>query len=281
MEAQLANIREQQKATWDKFSPGWKKWDELTMDFLKPMGDEIINILRPQGNELILDVASGTGEPGLSIAKRLNSGRAVITDLSEGMLAVARENATKRGITNIDTVTCDVCDLPFEDNTFDAVSCRLGFMFFPDMLLAAKEMYRVLKPGGKIATTVWAGPEKNFWSTATLSVINKNMELPTPPAGAPGLYRCAGRGLVAGLLQGAGFTHVTESEVKGKLHAGTFEVYWNFMTDVVAPVVAALANADDAMKAKVKGEVNALINEKYPASPLEIDSNALIISGIK
>ena len=37
MEARLVEIREQQKVSWDKFSPGWKKWDELTMDFLKPM----------------------------------------------------------------------------------------------------------------------------------------------------------------------------------------------------------------------------------------------------
>lgn len=86
----------------------------------------------------------------------------MITDLAEGMVDIARENALMRGINNIETLTCDVSDIPFLDNSFDAISCRFGFMFFPDMLLAAKEMHRVLKPGGRIATSVWNVPEKNF-----------------------------------------------------------------------------------------------------------------------
>jgi ubiquinone/menaquinone biosynthesis C-methylase UbiE len=281
MEAQLVEIREQQKATWDKFSPGWKKWDDLTMDFLSPMGNEIIRAIEPQGNQVILDIAAGTGEPGLTIASKLNGGKVIVTDLSEGMLEVARVNAAKRGISNIETLACDVCDLPFEDNTFDSISCRLGFMFFPDMLLAAQEMFRVLKPGGKIATTVWGAPDKNFWSTATLNIINRNMELPKPAEGAPSLYRCAERGLVAGLLNFAGFKHVTESEVKGKLKAGTIDIYWDFMTDVVAPVVAALSKADDSMKEKIKNEVYQSVAEKYPEGPLSMDSSALIIYGVK
>jgi SAM-dependent methyltransferase len=197
------------------------------------------------------------------------------------MLDVARENAARRGITNIETVACDVCNLPFDDNTFDSISCRFGFMFFPDMLLAAKEMYRVLKPGGRIATTVWGDPGKNFWSSATLNVINRNMDLPKPPAGAPGLYRCAERGLVATLLNKAGFLNVTESEVKGKLTVETIDTYWNFMTDVVAPVVAALGQADDAMKAKVKSEVYEAISQRYPDGNIAIDSEALLIYAVK
>ena len=191
MEAQLEQIREQQKESWNKFSQGWKKWDDLTMDFLKPMGDEIIRLLKPTGNDVVLDVAAGTGEPGLTIAAMLTNGKVISTDLAEGMLEVARENAAKRGVKNFETKVCDVCELPFDDNTFDAVSCRFGFMFFPDMLLAAKELMRVLKPGGKIATSVWGLPENNFWVTAIMSTINKNMQLPPPPPGAPGMFRCA------------------------------------------------------------------------------------------
>lgn len=70
------------------------------------------------------------------------------------MLVVARENAVRRGIANIEIVACDVSELPFSDNTFNALSCRFGFMFFSDMQMAAKEMVRVLKPGGRLATSV-------------------------------------------------------------------------------------------------------------------------------
>ncbi|MBL6668143.1 MAG: class I SAM-dependent methyltransferase [Crocinitomicaceae bacterium] len=281
MEQQLEEIREQQKAAWNKFSPGWKKWDDLTMDFLKPTGDEIIRLINPKGADVVLDIAAGTGEPGLTIATMLKGGKVIITDLSEDMLEIARENAMNRGIKNIETRACDVCELPFADNTFDAISCRFGFMFFPDMLLAAKEMVRVLKPGGRIATSVWNVPEKNFWVTAIMGTINKNMELPAPPPGSPGMFRCAKDGFISDLFLQAGLKNISQKEIAGKLNAKTTDVYWNMMTEVGAPIVAALSKADDAMKVKIKGEVYQAVNQKYPDRNILIDSSALVIYGEK
>jgi ubiquinone/menaquinone biosynthesis C-methylase UbiE len=281
MEAQFVQIREQQKEIWNRFSPGWKRWDDLTMNFLKPMGDEIIRLIRPKGADMVLDVASGTGEPALTIATKLSGGIVVATDLAEGMLDVARENAAKRGIKNIEIVACDVSELPFPDNSFDSISCRFGFMFFPDMLLAAKEMARVLKPGGRIAVSVWNVPEKNFWATAILSIINRDMQLEPPPAGTPGLFRCSKSGLIADLFREVGLRNVRETEVTGKLDIGTTQSYWNFMTEVVAPVVAALSSANEAMKLKIKDEVFESVNQKYQHKRVSIDSSSLVIYGEK
>jgi ubiquinone/menaquinone biosynthesis C-methylase UbiE len=247
------------------------------MNFLKPMGDEIIRLLKPKGVDVVLDVASGTGEPGLTIASMLGGGIVVIADLSDGMLDVARTNASKRGIKNLEFVACDASELPFPDNSFDLISCRFGFMFFPDMLLAAKEISRVLKPGGRIAASVWNLPEKNFWATAVMSVINKNMQLIPPPPGAPGLFRCAKSGLIADLFNQAGLRNISESEVSGKLNTGKTEDYWNFMTEVVAPVVAALSTADEAMRERIKNEVFESVNQKYPDGDVAIDCSALVI----
>jgi ubiquinone/menaquinone biosynthesis C-methylase UbiE len=281
MEQQLEQIREQQKASWNKFSGGWKKWDDITMDFLKPMGDEIIRLLKPKNGDQVLDVASGTGEPGLTIASMLNDGKVIITDLAEYMLEIARENAAKRGIKNIETRVCDVSELPFADNTFDAISCRFGFMFFPDMLLAAKEMARVLKPGGRIATSVWNIPEKNFWVTAIMGTINRNMQLPPPPPGSPGMFRCAKDGLMTDLFSKAGFKNISITEIAGNLNCQTSDVYWNMMTEVGAPIVAALSKADNAMKEKIKREVYEIVNQKYPDGTVQIEASALVIYGEK
>ncbi|MCD0470909.1 class I SAM-dependent methyltransferase [Flavobacterium sp. JAS] len=281
MEPHLEQIREQQKQSWNKFSGGWKKWDELVMDFLKPMGDEIIRALNPQKNDVILDVASGTGEPGLTIAGKVTGGKVVMTDLADDMLKIARENAALREIENIETVVCDVCELPFPDNTFDAISCRFGFMFFPDMQLAAKEMVRVLKPGGKIATAVWNVPEKNFWVTATMGTINRNMELPPPPPGSPGIFRCAKDGLISDIFLQAGLKNISQVEVAGKLNCKTTDAYWGMQTEVAAPIVAALANASDDMREKIKYETYAIVNERYPDGNVIIDSSALVIYGEK
>ena len=197
------------------------------------------------------------------------------------MLEVARQSAARRGIKNFKIVACDASELPFPDNSFDSISCRFGFMFFPDMLLAAREMVRVLKPGGRIASGSMECQEKNFWASAILNIINNNMQLTPPPPGAPGLFRCSPSGFIADLFKQAGLKNISETEVKGKLNTGSTEVYWSFMTEVVAPVVAALSNADNATKGKIKSEVFESINQKYPIGKVAIDSNALVIYGEK
>ena len=97
MEPQFEQIREQQRASWSNFSIGWQKWDCLMMGFSKPMGNEIIRLLNPKDAEIVLDIASGTGEPGLTIASKLTGGKVVITDLAENMINISQENAARRG----------------------------------------------------------------------------------------------------------------------------------------------------------------------------------------
>lgn len=281
MDAQFQSIRDQQKASWNKSSPGWKKWDDLAMDFLKPFGHEIINRLSLKETDFVLDVAAGTGEPGLTIAPIVNKGKVFITDLADDMLVIAHENAKKANIKNVEFSVCDVCELPFADNTFDAISCRMGFMFFPDMLLAAKEMVRVLKPGGKIAASVWSGPENNFWFTAAMGVVKNNVDLPAPPPGSPGMFRCAQDGLIAGIFQQAGLNNVVQTEHPGLLKCETAETYWSFASEVVGPLVSALGQADDALRAKIKTEIIQLINQKFATGEVLINSSALIISATK
>jgi hypothetical protein len=154
-------------------------------------------------------------------------------------------------------------------------------MFFPDMLLAAKEMARVLKPGGRIATSVWGMPEKNFWVTASMGTINSMMQLSPPPPGAPGMFRCAKEGMMMDLFHEAGLKNIMQKEVNGKLPSGTAEVYWELMTEIGAPIVAALSKADDDMRLKIKNEVLKKVTERYPDGKVEIDSFAVVICGEK
>lgn len=78
MKKELEQIREQQKASWNQFSSGWKKWDAFAMNFMKPMADNIIHHLNLQNeDDVVLDIAAGTGEPGLTIASMLSSGKVV------------------------------------------------------------------------------------------------------------------------------------------------------------------------------------------------------------
>ncbi len=281
MEPNLEAIRDHQKDSWNKFSPGWKKWDDLFMAFLKPMGEEMIRMIKPRDGELVLDVATGTGEPGMTIATMIPNGKVISMDISEGMVGVAREMAKKRRLGNYETRVCDVCELPFPDRMFDAVSCRLGFMFFPDMMMAAREMVRVLKPGGRLVTSVWCAPEENFWITATMGTINSLMQLPSPLPGAPSLFRCSQRGLMHDLFKEAGLKNISEVEVAGRLNCGTTDVYWEMMTEVAAPIVAALNQADDVMRDEIKKAVFQKVDQKFPDGNVNIDARSLVIYGEK
>ncbi|MFI5264475.1 MAG: class I SAM-dependent methyltransferase [Candidatus Kapaibacterium sp.] len=281
MEQALEQIRDQQRETWNKSSPGWDKWDEFTMDFLRPMGAAIIAKLRLKDSDTVLDVATGTGEPGLTIAGIVKSGKVIGTDLSDGMLSIARAHAANRGIHNFETQAADVSELPFADNTFDAISCRFGFMFFPDMLLAAKEMARVLKPGGRIATSIWTGPEDNQIVSAITVAINEVMQIPRPPAGAPGLFRCAAPGMIEDLFRESGLKNIATQEMPGIRDFHSKEMYWNYMTEVVGPVVAALSKASAEQKEQIRSKLFQSIDELNPSGGAKLHYAARIISAEK
>lgn len=281
MENEQLDIREQQRATWNKFSPGWKKWDDFTMSFLKPMGDQIIDMLELEETDHVLDIATGTGEPGITIASIINKGKVIGTDLSEGMLKIAAENAKMKGVLNYEVKVADACELPFPDNYFDKISCRMGFMFFPDMLTAAKEMKRVLKPGGRMATSVWETPENNVWITTMMGNMKKHIEIPLPPPGAPGMFRCGARGFMTDLLQTAGFYNVKEKVVEGDVEYESPDHYWIMMNEVAAPVVAAMERADDETKTSIKYDLFKALNEKEKNGKLYMKYSSIIISGDK
>ena len=274
-------IREQQRQTWNKFSSGWRKWDNHVLSWLKPVGDELIKSVSLKENYNVLDAATGTGEPGLTAATFVLKGKVTGQDLAEDMLELAKENARVRGIKNYETVSCDVSKMPFPDNHFDALMARFGFMFFPDMQMAANEMTRITKPGAKISTSVWGLPEKNAWATVILGTINQMMQIPPPPDGAPGLFRCAKPGMMKAIFEKAGLKNVSEKEVSGINSFDSAEQYWEFMNDIAAPVVGALSKADEEMKSKIKSSALEKAQKFSSNGKISLPWCAVVITGEK
>jgi SAM-dependent methyltransferase len=135
-------IRDGQRTTWAGLSAGWEKWDSVIMDQLCRVGAAMIERLDVAEDQRHLDIAAGTGEPGLTIAKLAPRGHVVLTDLAAEMLAIATRRANARGITNFETTVCSADELPFGDATFDSISVRFGYMFFPDVAKATTEFAR-------------------------------------------------------------------------------------------------------------------------------------------
>ncbi len=217
MSTNLDQIRDQQRDTWDRFSAGWKTWDELVTGWLAPFGAAMIQHARLREDANVLDVAAGTGEPGLTAAALVPHGRVTVTDLAERMLEIAAESAARRGLRNVETQVCDAGSLPFADASFDAVLCRFGFMFLPDIAAAADELARVAKPGARICVAVWSEPEQNPWATTIMGTISRHVAVPTPSPGSPGLFRCARGGFMRDVFAAAGLRDIAEEQVSSEM----------------------------------------------------------------
>ncbi|HVV37774.1 MAG TPA: class I SAM-dependent methyltransferase [Acidimicrobiales bacterium] len=274
-------IRTAQRATWARLSAGWEKWDAVIMDQMAPVSAAIVNGLAVSDGQRVLDIASGTGEPGLTIAAANPKATVILTDLSAEMLAVAQRRADAGGIANIATQVCSADDLPFADESFDAVSVRFGYMFFPDMARATAEFVRVLRPGGRLAASVWVNAADNPWTSILMQAIGAEVELSPPDPNGPNMYRCAGDGFVSALFRDAGLQDVAETDVAVDLVTRSADEYWDVMSEHVSLAVAALAEADDATRARMRANAIAAVAPYARDGAVHVPGAARCIVGTK
>lgn len=122
--------------------------------------EDLIDRVGLQLGEHVLDVACGTGIVSRYAARRVgNSGHVTGVELNPAMLQIARDVSAY--IEQIDFLEGSALDLPVSESLFDVVLCQQAVMFFPDRDAAVREMYRVLKPGGRVGLNVWRTPEFN------------------------------------------------------------------------------------------------------------------------
>ena len=144
-------------------------YDASALDFWNYFGRRTIEQLSlPLGSQ-VLDVCCGSGASALPAAEAVgSSGKIIGVDLSQELLKLARAKATQRKLTNIEFELGDILSLRFPSESFDAVVCVFGIFFVPDMEIAVRELWRCVRPGGKLAVTTW-GPNlfepanEGFW----------------------------------------------------------------------------------------------------------------------
>src|SRR5688572_2861372 len=168
------------------------------------------------------------------------------------MLAVAERKAKRLGLTNVLFRTGDVTTLPFEAASFDAVTSRFCVMFLPDIPKAVAEIARLLKPGGWVAAMVWSAPDKNPSLGLSIAAIKEVVELPPPDPTAPGIFRLAKAGDLAGMLEEAGFTDVMDQEFPGEWTYASVDEYYTILMEVAGPVQHLMTTLSDAQKRQVK-----------------------------
>jgi len=133
-------------------------YDDPANTFWDRFGRRTIERLHLRPGSRVLDVCCGSGASAIPAAEAVGPGGSVLgLDLATNLLALARRKAAERRLANAEFRVGDLLDLRLPDAEFDAVVCVFGIFFVPDMAAAARELWRVVRPGGRLAITTW-GP---------------------------------------------------------------------------------------------------------------------------
>lgn len=207
-------IKQGQRELWNASAPGWMRSWKRVEEFGQPVSDRLLTLARLKPGDLVLDVATGIGEPALSAARRiLPGGRVIGTDQSSGMLEMAVKRAKETGLTNVEFREVDGEGLDFPDQHFDAVLCRWGLMFMPNLQAVLTGVRRVLKKQQRFATSVWGPPAACPLITAADEEVRKIAQLPPPPPGTPHPCNLGDSQKLARALTEAGFREVSHEQL--------------------------------------------------------------------
>jgi ubiquinone/menaquinone biosynthesis C-methylase UbiE len=253
----VPNHKEAVREEWTAAAPLWQKWNHKFAIQTRPATELVVRGAQPARGMRVLDLASGTGEPALSLAQAVGpEGRVVGTDLVPEMLEAARENAAALGLSNMEFRVADAEHLPFSDGAFDRVTCRFGIMFFPDIAKAMAEIRRVLKPGGRVCFAVFGSLEENPMFLVSLGPFLKRVKMPPPPPDAPHIFRFADESKLANALSAAGFRDVsTKKERVIFSWPGPPEECWEATRELAAPFKKLIAAIPPDKSAEVVGEI--------------------------
>ncbi len=250
------DVIEGQRQDWNRVAGGWEKWDRAFDEQMAFLNHRLVADARLHAGMNVLDLGSGTGYPALLGAQTVGAaGRVTGMDLAEQMLAAADRKAARLGLSNVSFRTGDVTSLPFEPNTFDAITSRFCLMFLPEIPKAASEIARVLKPGSWVAAAVWSAPDKNPSIGLSMAAIKQVIELPPPDPTAPGIFRLAKPGELAGMFQQAGLVDVTDHEFLAEWSYASADEYYTSLMEIAAPVQNLMAKLTDAQKQDVKQRI--------------------------
>jgi SAM-dependent methyltransferase len=205
----------------------------------------------------------------------------VLTDLVPEMLDIAARRARALGVANIETKVCSADELPFDDAVFDSVSVRFGYMFFPDVAKATAEFARVLRPGGRLCSSVWVKPEANPWTTIAMQAIASEAVVTPPDPDGPGMFRCAAPGYVTALYEGAGLRDVAEWDVDVELVTQSPEEYWEMISEHVSLAVAALQQVDEPARERIRTQAVATVSAFQKDGEVRVPGVARCIVGTK
>ena len=202
--------RRVQRYGWDR---AVEDYDRYFVPVLRHCSERCVELIDLKPGERVLDVATGPGVAAFMAADKVGpDGVVVATDIAEKMVDAAREEAGRRGVSNMEFERVDAEDLSYPDESFDAVLCVLGLMFTADPQRAIDQIYRVLRPGGRAAVCVWGRRERCGWSPI-FPIVESRVESDVCPL----FFQLGFEGALTRAFTQAGFVGVSEERLSRTL----------------------------------------------------------------
>jgi ubiquinone/menaquinone biosynthesis C-methylase UbiE len=238
---EIEDYRRTSHEVWEAMAPGWERWRAQLAGALTPVREWLIGALGLQPGETVLELGAGTGETGFEAAAILGEGgRLISTDFSPEMVEVARRRGTELGLGNADYRAIDAERIQLDSGSVDGVLSQSTYMLVADPGAALGETRRVLRPGGRLALSVWGAPDRNPWASIGGMILIERGHLPPPEPEAPGVFSMASEERSRALLDGAGFKSVRTEEVPVRFAFRDLDDYVQWVIDVAGPFAMVL-----------------------------------------
>lgn len=236
---------------WEAIAPGWASGADGFQAGALPVAHWMVDRLQPQPGQTILELAAGRGDVGFLAAELLRpGGRLIVTDGAEAMVEIAERHGATLGLPDGVQIDYKPMELEWIDEklaTIDGVLCRFGYQHAVDPEAALREARRVLKPGGRIVLAVWASAPENPWLSAVPAAATALGLAPPDDPGRPGAFALSMPGLLADLLEDAGFDEPTIEPLDLTFHAPSPDAWWDTlhaMSSTMRPILDGLSPAD-------------------------------------
>jgi len=259
-----------------------EKWKAKSAVMGQPVTDALVEYARPESGMQVLDLASGTGEPAISLALRVGAaGHVTALDLSAELLEIAEKRAVARGLKNFSTQRADAHSLPFPDHSFDLATSRFGVMFFRDPVTALGELRRVLRSGARACFLAWGPFDQPYWRS-TMGVVHRRVGGPLLPPDGPNPFRFAETGSLSAVLRSAGFNDI-EEEMKtlSWTWPGSAEEVWDQAQAVAVPFRPMLERVPDEEWPKIHAEVHEAVSRYSDGEKIAFGVQVILASGRK
>lgn len=265
--------RRVQRYGWDKAADYYEQYWKRQ---LIPAQNLMFEMAAIQPGEKVIDIACGTGLTTFPAADAVGSeGHVMATDISDRMVETIAERATANGATNVSWRRMDAEALDVSDESFDVALCGLGLMYVPFPPVALREMYRVVKPGGRAAAAVWGQRDKCGWAEI-FPIVDKRVSTDVCPM----FFQLGVGGALQYVFEQAGFEAVRTERISVELHYDSEEDACG-AAFVGGPVALAYSRFDEPTREEAFEEYLASIAPYRSGSGYRIPGEFVVTSGIR